>query len=482
MTIDDQGNPTKHIPLARDLSFGDVVRLSLSSITPASAVFAILPSTIVALYWGSALSIVAAILMCVPIAYCYAMLGRAFPGAGGEYSFAARFFGRSVGQAAWLTTVAGVTLAIATILQGAGALLGAIVGIDLGVWAVPLLVLVPLLISPQRVLRGARITSVLLIIELIALAAISSLGIYVFASSGTTLTSCVASAVSSVALLDPALILAGVSVAYFALAGFGSAIILGEEDEDFGRASARAVGWSLVLAGLLELGAVIAVLLGLGCSPAFAGIDGGGAGQLLSQFPLIGDSLPLRLIVLGGGFIAAINAVVVITMQVARIVFSGARDSYLPSGVGEVLARVNPATQTPIPATLLVIVVAASIGALVPVTSVVAWASAALFVPPAVVAASMLVWNRSVARSTRGRWTPRDLIPLSALIAMGVVAYFVLSTDPGAVVVAVAAWIAGLINARLTRPRTPAVSLHGDLGGSATEGRQRPADDSTELH
>jgi amino acid transporter len=60
--------------LAKELGLGEVVRLSVSSITPATGVVVILPATIVALQSGAPVALLAAGILCLPIAYCYSSL------------------------------------------------------------------------------------------------------------------------------------------------------------------------------------------------------------------------------------------------------------------------------------------------------------------------------------------------------------------------------------------------------------------------
>lgn len=432
--------------LARDLSFGDVVRLSVSSITPASGVVVILPATILALQWGAPVALLAAGILCLPIAYCYANLGRAFPSAGVEYAFAARFLGPGSAHATWLTTVAGVTLALAAIIQGATWLLGGVLGVQPAWWWLPLLATVPIGLAPQRVLRLARITSLMLWTEIIALAGITAFGVTIFLRGGTSVGTCASGAAGSVASLEPGAVLAHTAIAYFALAGFGTALVLGEEDRDDGRSAARAVRWALLVALGLELVALLAILLALQCGPA--GAPSGDA-ALLSDFAALQGSTPLRILLLGGAFIAALNAAIVITMQVGRVVYSAAREGFVPAGGSAPLGRVNPGTNTPIAATMVVILAAVGASIALSPEALITGASATLMVPPAVVAVCHFAWQRGgtgfpAPAAGFARW-----VPLVALAGLALVAFFALGAQPLAFAVPAVTWAAGLALSRM---------------------------------
>ena len=64
--------------------------LTLSSVTPASSVFVIVPGVIQEAGTGALLSMIVAALLSFPIAFVYAELASAFPIAGGEYCMLGR--------------------------------------------------------------------------------------------------------------------------------------------------------------------------------------------------------------------------------------------------------------------------------------------------------------------------------------------------------------------------------------------------------
>lgn len=422
------------VSLARSLRLGHVILLAVSSVTPASSVVVILPVVLFSLSWGAPVAFLVAGLLCVPLAYCYSSLGRRFPSAGGEYAFARRFFGSGVARATWTATMVGLTLAVAAMIQGAARLLAGILGPGTEIWSAVAICVAIALVAPQHVRRGAWVTSVMLLIEIVAVLGIVAVGVVGFATSGSSVESCTRAAGLSLANLDPGHVLAYVAVAYFALAGFGSAVILGEEDLDSGRLAARAVGWTLALTFALEFMPLMALLLGNWCGP----VPPDGGSGLLTALPAFQASPVLEAGVLATAAIACVNAAIAIAMLGARIVYAAARDQLLPGPGANALSRLRESTRAPVTATILV-VSAAALAALLPADRVIAVASAALMIPPAVVAASRLAWTDGPGGALR-RWLP----PCIALMALSLVAGFGVIEDPWAFAVPAAAWLVGL--------------------------------------
>lgn len=437
--------PAAGTQLARSLRLGDVIRVSVSSVTPASSVVVILPAVLFSLHWGAPVALLLAGLLCVPIAACYSSLGRRSPSAGGEWAFARRVLGSGVARATFATTLVGAVLAIAAMLQGAAQLVAGILGTGGEMWTVVAFAAVVAVIAPQRVLHSARITSVLLSIEIAAVLGIAVIGIVGFVESGISLEACAGVAWASLASLDGVQLLASIAVTYFALAGFGSAVMLGEEDLASGRLAARAVGWTLALTFALEFVALGGLLVGGWCGPVLPDEAGG----LLTAVSALESSPPLQVAVLASAAIACLNAAIVIAMQGARVVFAAARDGLLPARPSRSLRRLRVASRAPLAATIVVVSAAGLTAALLPADRVIAFASAALLVPPAVVAASRLGWKTGPSRVI-GRW----IAPCSALLGLALVAAFGIHADPWAFAIPAVTWLVGLGYDRITRPGT----------------------------
>ena len=115
-TLTDEQKPRA---LKRSMRVIGALLLTLSAITPASSVFVIVPGVIKQAGTGAFLSMFAAALLAVPIAYVYAELSSAFPIAGGEYCMVGRAVGRGSGFAILGLTVASNMLAPAVLALGA---------------------------------------------------------------------------------------------------------------------------------------------------------------------------------------------------------------------------------------------------------------------------------------------------------------------------------------------------------------------------
>lgn len=432
--------------LARSLRLGDVIRVSVSSVTPASSVVVILPAILFSLHWGAPIALLLAGLLCVPLAYCYSTLGRRFPSAGGEFAFARRVLGTGVARATFASTIVGAILAIAAMLQGAAQLIAGILGTGGEMWTALALGAVVAVVAPQRVRHGAQITSALLYVEIAAVLGITAIGVVGFLSSGTSLAACAGVARSSLADLDVGQLLASIAVAYFALAGFGSAVMLGEEDLASGRLAARAVGWTLAVTFALEFAALLGLLLGSWCGPALPD----GTGGLLTAVSAFHSSPALQTAVLASAATACLNAAIVIAMQGARIVFAAARDGLLPARPARRLRRIRETTRAPVAATIFVVSAAGLTAALLPADRVIACASAALLVPPTVVAATRVAWRTGPSR-VLGRW----IAPCIALLALALVAGFGIHADPWAFAVPAVTCLAGFGYDRWKRRRDP---------------------------
>src|ERR1700686_45423 len=109
----------KSRPLKRSMRVTGTLLLTLSAVTPASSVFVIVPGVVAQAGTGAFLSMFAAALLAVPIAYVYAELSSAFPIAGGEYCMVGRAVGHGSGFAVMGLTVAGNMLAPAVLALGA---------------------------------------------------------------------------------------------------------------------------------------------------------------------------------------------------------------------------------------------------------------------------------------------------------------------------------------------------------------------------
>src|SRR5450631_2380047 len=111
--------------LSRSLTLRGNVLITLSSVTPASSVFILVPAVLAAIGGATFIAFIASAVVGIFMAYCYAELSSAFPIAGGEYSFAARVLGKATGFALFLMNALSLILIIGVIALGSGQYLAA---------------------------------------------------------------------------------------------------------------------------------------------------------------------------------------------------------------------------------------------------------------------------------------------------------------------------------------------------------------------
>jgi amino acid transporter len=314
-----QGKPRG---LKRSMRVVGALLLTLSAITPASSVFVIVPGVVAQAGTGAFLSMAAAALLAIPIAFVYAELSSAFPIAGGEYSMIGRAVGPGAGFAALGVTVTGNMFATAVLGLGASDYIGIIVpGLNpIGV-AIALIALATLL-GILHIRTNAWVTGVFLLLELIALAALAELGLF---NIQRPLSDLIARPVvlsgGELHATPLAVIGLATSVAIFAYNGYGAAVYFAEEMHEAPRVVSRTIICSLAITIVTELLPVTAALVGapdlkalLGSQNPFGDFIAAVGGPALS----VAISLSVAL--------AIFNAVLATLLQNARFFYSTGRD------------------------------------------------------------------------------------------------------------------------------------------------------------
>jgi amino acid transporter len=134
------------------------------------------------------------------------------------------------------------------------------------------------------------------------------------------------------------------------LVGFDSAANMAEEAKDPYRSVPRAIVGSVVAAAVLGMVFVIALTIAIKDIPRASATDSPVALILRDQLgPVMERSLLVAIV------IAFFGAGLVTLATCARMVFAMSRDSRFPAH--QLMRRVDPRTQTPIPATILIVVV-----------------------------------------------------------------------------------------------------------------------------
>ena len=308
--------------LKRSMRVIGTLLLTLSAVTPASSVFVIVPGVITQAGSGAFLSMAAAAILAIPIAYVYSELASAFPIAGGEYSMVGRSVGAAAGFATFGLTITSNMLAPAVLALGASTYLAVVVP-DLNPIVVGMTIIAATtVLGILHIRTNAWVTGVFLLLELLALAVLAVLGFLdVKRSLWEIITHPVVVSQSALHPTPLAAIGVATSVSIFAYNGYGAAVYFAEEMHEAPRLIARTILWALVITVVTELVPLTAVLMGapnlqalLGSASPFSDFITAVGGYALSV--VIGLSVAL----------AILNAVLATLLQNARFFYSTGRD------------------------------------------------------------------------------------------------------------------------------------------------------------
>jgi amino acid transporter len=145
-------------------------------------------------------------------------------------------------------------------------------------------------------------------------------------------------------------LMAGMIMGLTTLVGFDSAANLAEEAKDPFRSVPRAIVASVVAAGVLGLVFLIALTIAIKDIPSVTASGSPVAAIIRTQLGPVTER-----ILLAGLAFAMFGAGMVVMAACSRQVFAMARDKRFPAHA--LMRRVNPRTQTPVPATILILVV-----------------------------------------------------------------------------------------------------------------------------
>jgi amino acid transporter len=308
--------------LKRSLRVMGALLLTLSSITPASSVFVIVPSVLTQAGTGAFWSMVLGALLCLPTAYVYAELASAFPIAGGEYSMAGRTIGPATGFVVLALNGFGSLLAAAAFSLGASTYLSAVIpGLNPTLVAIAIIVITTIM-GVLHIRTNAWITGVFLLLELLALVVLAILGFWHVHRPLLELAAHPVWLNGGVLQAAPlALIGVATSAAIFAYNGYSSAIYFAEEMHDASVSVARTILLALIITIVTELIPVTAVLMGAPDLKALLGAD-----NPFSAFILATGGAFLNATISICIAIAIFNAVLATVLQNARFFYSTGRD------------------------------------------------------------------------------------------------------------------------------------------------------------
>jgi amino acid transporter len=427
--------------LSRSLTFRENILITLSSVTPASSVFIIIPAVINGVGGASALAFAIAALVGVTVALCYAELSSAFPITGGEYAFVARTLGKPLGFALFVLSLVSGVFVLGVIASGTGTYLGVVWGSLSGNGAGIAVIALTAIVACLRIRANAWVTGVFLVLELAALTVLAVLGFVHVTQPVSTLWHPQTSGPHGVLVSAGAgLILSFTATALFAYNGYGTAVYYAEETKQATRTIGRAILWSLAITVVAEFLPLVAVLLGTPSLPRLVG-----AADPMSYFLLARGGAAVNDIVSVGIAIAIINAVLAIMLQMGRLIYSSARDQSWPDWLNRPLGSVHPQLRTPVAATLLVGVIGALLLWLVPFSVMLTVTGASLLITYALVGLAAFI-GRLHGRTSHApyRMPAWPAVPLAMVAATVVVGYETWTADWVPVVVAVAIFAAGL--------------------------------------
>jgi len=433
--------------LSRSLRVLGNVMITLSSITPASSVFIIIPAILLGVGTGSFLALLFAALVGVFMAFCWGELCAAYPIAGGDYAVVWHAFkGRAkplagpvsmVLFALWIDTIVFIPAVIAL---GTAQYLGVVWTVNTKVaGAVVMLLAAGLAILRVRV--NAVLTGVMLGIEMVALAIVTVLGVahlhgdrigHLF--SGWQ----IGNGHGGTDAVTFGAVLAITAVAVFAYNGYAAPVNLSEETQGSSRGIARAILWSLVITVLAELVPTTAVLLG---APSLDTVTTGTAP--MNAFLLATSSSTVNDVVSLGITVAILNAVVAIVIQFGRVLYSSGRDRAWPGPVNDWMSSVSPRFQTPWFATALVGVLGAILCLTVSLNTIITLTGATLVLNYALVAVGAIVGRATGATAASPYRMP--VWPLPPVLAIAALVYITTKQTQKSLVVTGVTMLIGLV-------------------------------------
>ena len=335
---------------SRNMQMVGCLLITLSSVTPASSIFIVVPGVVEQAGSGALISFALAGVVSLLTAYVYAELSSAFPLTGGEYAIVGRTLGPLAGFIILGLNLVVLLLNISVVALGLGSYIGAVLPGTSPAYDGLACVAFTTLCAILNIRTNARITGAFLVLEMVALVVVTVLG---FAFPARSWASLLAHPVylAGAGHLAPAgigVIGLATSVAIFAFYGFGNAVYLGEETHDAPRQIARAVLWALVVSVMSEALPLAAALHG---APDLAAMFASDTmfGDFVRNRGGTGLGIAINLAVA----LAIVNADIAVVVLVSRMLFSSGRDAVWAAPINRALTRVHTSFGSPWAATLV---------------------------------------------------------------------------------------------------------------------------------
>jgi amino acid transporter len=224
-------------------------------------------------------------------------------------------------------------------------------------------------------------------------------------------------------------LMAGMIVGLTTLVGFGSAANLAEEAKEPFRSVPRAIVASVAAAGVLGLLFLIALTVAIKDVAAVSAEGSPVAAIIRSQLGPVAE----RILLVGIVF-AMFGAGMVVMTAGSRQAFAMARDARFPAH--GLMRRVNPRTQTPVPATILILVVGAVLMVALPGEALLQLISTGTILPALIYGATVVLYlavRKRLERKEGGFSLGRFEVPVAVAALIWVAfALFVLVTPESA--------------------------------------------------
>ncbi len=335
---------------SRSMKMIGCLLITLSSVTPASSIFVIVPGVVAQAGTGALLSFIGAGFVSLLIAYVYAELASAFPLTGGEYAIVGRTLGPLAGFIILGVNMIVLLLNITVVALGLASYINAVLPGTSVIMDGLACVIFTTLCALLNVRTNALITGAFLALELLALVVVTVLGFLYPARPFLSMFThpVFLDAAGHIAPASFGVIGLATSVSIFAFYGYGNAVYLGEETHDAPRHIARAVLWALVISVISQALPLAAALWG---TPDLATMFG--SENMFIEFVRARGGTTLGSIINISVALAIINADIAVVVLVSRMLFSSGRDKVWAAPVNRLLTRVSTRFGAPWAATLV---------------------------------------------------------------------------------------------------------------------------------
>lgn len=319
----------------RSVGAWDVLGQSVAAVAPAAATTTI-PVLVAASAGGAALpAVVAATVLALLVSVAVNVFARRMAATGSLYTFVSRSLGARAGVVTGVAILVGYTFIAMFALTGAAFYLGPLAEpLGIAVLVMPVLA-IPVLVVP---LWGAhRSTRVGVVLESTSVLLIAGLGVALLVRTGPPDFSAMTHAVTAPGMV------AGTVIALTAFVGFESATTLGVEARRPFTTVPRAVTWTVVVSGVIYVGAVTVQLTAFQALGRDLGTSASPVNELSVAFgpPWLAAVLDIAIAL---SFLACAIAS---ATAMARILFAMGRELVLPERFG----HADPVRQVPTVAT-----------------------------------------------------------------------------------------------------------------------------------